>query len=165
MTTVYLALYKGNKTGWHPTALMARLADLAVRKLTNGKFSHCEIAVCHESYTDKYTQDIYYDCYSASIRDGGVRKKEISLEDGKWDLIRLDNVTEAKIKAYFEQTKGKPYDWFGALGIIFGIPHARRKFFCSEWCFNAITRGSDGWRFSPNDLAVIFGARHVGGMN
>ena len=158
MTKIYLALYKGNKTGNNPTALLARLADWAVRKFTKGIYSHCEIAVERVEYTDKYTREVYYDCYSASACEGCVRQKEIDVTDGKWDLIPLQNVTEAQIKAYFEQTQGKRYDWFGALGIVLGMPHARSKYFCSEWCLNAIRGNSDGWRFSPNDLSAIFDA-------
>ncbi|HHF3932515.1 TPA: enoyl-CoA hydratase, partial [Haemophilus influenzae] len=30
------------------------------------------------------------------------------------------------------------------------------KYFCSEWCFNAICGSESGWRFSPNQLAAIF---------
>ena len=39
----------------------------------------------------------------------------------KWDLIELQNITEERIKAYFEQTKSMRYDWWGALGIVLGI--------------------------------------------
>ncbi|MDO9927465.1 enoyl-CoA hydratase, partial [Glaesserella parasuis] len=27
--------------------------------------------------------------------------------------------------------------------------------FCSEWCFNAIFNSEQGWRFSPNQLAIL----------
>ncbi|HHE9974404.1 TPA: enoyl-CoA hydratase, partial [Haemophilus influenzae] len=36
------------------------------------------------------------------------------------------------------------------------IKQKRSKYFCSEWCFNAILGGESGWRFSPNQLAVVF---------
>lgn len=151
MYKVYLALYKGSGG-----SLYDRLTDWLIRKITKGKYSHCEIAVKKETnFTDRYDCEEYYECYSSSVRDGGVRKKVIHLDDGKWDLIKLNNVTEAQIEYYYRITKDKKYDWFGAVGIILGIKERRDKFFCSEWCFNVITLSTDGWRFSPNDLAII----------
>ena len=77
--------------------------------------------------------------------------------DGKWDLIELRNVDPNQIVNYFDWTKGMKYDWCGAIGIVLGIKQKRSKYFCSEWCYNALNQGNqDGWRFSPNDLAVIF---------
>ncbi|EDJ90013.1 hypothetical protein CGSHi22421_00812 [Haemophilus influenzae R3021] len=35
-TKIYLALYKGKKTGKNPNALLARLSDWLTRKLTKG---------------------------------------------------------------------------------------------------------------------------------
>ncbi|KMK50489.1 enoyl-CoA hydratase, partial [[Actinobacillus] muris] len=64
-------------------------------------------------------------------------------------------VDESQIKAYFERTKGKRYDLWGAIGVVLGFKQKRDKFFCSEWCFNAIRNSDQGWRFSPNQLAEI----------
>ncbi|TNG92990.1 enoyl-CoA hydratase [Pasteurellaceae bacterium USgator11] len=155
---VYLALYKGKKSGWKPKDLIARLSDWLTRRLTRGEYSHCEIAVQKQVFVSghHYDMETYYDCYSASIRDGGVRCKVIDVESDKWDLVLLSGVSEAQIQLYFELTKGKKYDWFGAIGVVFGTAQRSDKFFCSEWCSNAINRKSEGWRFSPNDLAAIF---------
>lgn len=150
---VYLALYKGKKTGINPTALLARFSDWITRKLTKGPYSHCEIAVERIEYTSGH----HYDCYSSSIRDGGVRCKEIDLNDkDKWDLVLLNDVTEADVKFYFNSTKGSKYDWWGAIGIVLGIKQKRSKYFCSEWCFNAIKGSNQGWRFSPNQLSAMY---------
>ncbi|QIW15866.1 enoyl-CoA hydratase [Pasteurellaceae bacterium RH1A] len=152
MYKVYLALYKGRATNWQE-----RLEDWLIRKLTKGQYSHCELAIYKYDIRDHYYKEEWYECYSSSPRDGGVRCKNIHVSDlSKWDLIELPHVTEAQIKAYFEQTKGQKYDWWGVLGIVFGIKQKRTKYFCSEWCFNAIQNSDEGWRFSPNQLAVIF---------
>lgn len=45
MSKVYLALYKGRKSGRTPKALAMRLADWVIRKATRGIYSHCEIAL------------------------------------------------------------------------------------------------------------------------
>lgn len=158
---VYLALYKGNRSGKGFAVLIARLGDWLTCKLTKGKYSHCELAVARREWLSghHYDNEVVYDCYSASIRDGGVRCKQIDLDSGKWDLIPLNGITETQIKGYFEQTKGKSYDWLGALGVVLFTPQSRDKFFCSEWCFNAIFNSNHGWRFSPNHLAAIFRIR------
>ncbi len=144
---VYLALYKGKKSGWKPRDLVARFSDWLTRKLTKGIYSHCEIVTS--------IRDCYFDCYSSSIRDRGVRFKNMPLPPSKWDLIPLSNITEDKINAFFEQTKGKRYDWFGAIGIVLKFRNARSKYFCSEWCAEMLGL-HEPWRFSPNDLAAIY---------
>ena len=134
MAKVYLAMYK-HKRDWRKEPVKA-IADRITRFCTKGKYSHCEIAI---------------------EQDGGVRYKQIDVSDNtKWDLIPLDGVPEAEIKAYFDRTSGKKYDWWGALGIVLSIKQKRSKYFCSEWCFNALSGNEEGWRFSPNQLAAIF---------
>ena len=147
MAKVYLALYK-NKRSWIKEPLKA-LADSVTRFFTKGRYSHCEIAI--------KSSETAYDCYSSSVQDGGVRCKQIDVSDmSKWDLIPLNNVSEERIKSYFNSTLGCKYDWWGALGVVLRIKQKRSKYFCSEWCFNAIHGGENGWRFSPNHLPVIF---------
>ncbi|HDR1428741.1 enoyl-CoA hydratase [Pasteurella multocida subsp. multocida] len=158
-TRVYLALYKGKKSGRRPKDFLARFSDWLTRKFTKGIYSHCEIVVRREEFLTghHYEVEVIHDCYSSSIRDGGVRCKQIDVYDReKWDLIELKNIKEEQIKRYFESTKGLSYDWWGALGIVLGLKQKRSKFFCSEWCFNCIKNSDQGWRFTPNQLAVIF---------
>ncbi|MDD0824388.1 enoyl-CoA hydratase [Mannheimia sp. AT1] len=147
---VYLALYKG-----YGGSLYDRLTDWIIRKVTKGKYSHCEIAVQKSEIKDHYHREVWYECYTSSPRDSGVRQTVINLDDGKWDLIELPNVHEQQIKAHFSATNGKPYDWRGVLGIVLSIKQNQDKYFCSEWCFNLIKNSNEGWRFSPNDLSAI----------
>lgn len=140
---VYLALYKGNGK-----KLLHKIEDAAIRLFTWGKYSHCEIAV---ENAGRYT------CYSASPREGGVRRKVIDLNNGKWDLIPLHNLTEAHVLSYYQKTAGKPYDFWGAFGIVLPVKQREGKFFCSEWCYNAIFGGNEGHKFSPNALAKLVG--------
>lgn len=76
---IYLALYKGRRDGTGIQVQAARLTDWATRRLTRGIYSHCEIAVALDSGR--------FECYSASIRDGGVRRKTMPLPPDKWDLL------------------------------------------------------------------------------
>ena len=147
MAKVYLALYK-HKRNWRKEPVKA-ITDRITRFFTKGEYSHCEIAIeCGKNV---------YDCYSSSVQDRGVRCKRIDVSDtSKWDLLSLGDVSEEKIKTYFNRTCGAKYDWWGALGIVLGMKQKRNKYFCSEWCFNAIHGGESGWYFSPNQLAAIF---------
>ena len=142
---IYLALYKGKKGGQSPKALALRLADWVVRKATDGIYAHCEIAVAKG--------DGKYDCYTASLRDGGVRVKTMPLPTEKWDLIELrqDNLHQ-DLAALYQRTKGKSYDYWGALGVVMGRGNSTQKWFCSEWCAVAIGL-PEPWRYSPNNLA------------
>lgn len=151
---VFLALYK-HKRSWRHEPWKA-FADAVTRFFTKGQYSHCELAVKRTVQISPDKSETFYDCYSASVQDGGVRCKQIEVSDKtKWDLIPLDGITEAQIRYYFELTKGKKYDWWGAVGIVLGIKQKRSKYFCSEWCFNALKGSEEGWRFSPSQLAVI----------
>lgn len=147
---IYLALYKGRRDGSGWCVWCARATDWLIRALTRGQYSHCEIAVREHPQASVYT------CYSASIRDGGVRTKVMPLLTAKWDLIPLPSTPEAheQLQRVWAATEGQGYDLMGALGIAFGLPQNRCRWFCSEWCAIAL-RLPESWRWSPNDLAVI----------
>lgn len=147
MSKVYLALYKGRKSGRSPKALAMRFADWVIRKATRGQYSHCEIVV--EAYRG------LFECYSASLRDGGVRCKVMRLPESKWDLIELKNPNQAvsRLNSVYQRTKGAPYDFRGVLGVVLGFGQSDKKWFCSEWCA-AVMGFANPSRLSPNDLAV-----------
>lgn len=153
MSKVYLALYKGRKSGRTPKALAMRFADWVIRKATRGIYSHCEIALA--------LGDGVFECYSSSLRDGGVRCKVMPLPSAKWDLIALPDSVGGRLHSLWKETQGQGYDLPGAFGVVFGLPENRRRWFCSEWAGKALGL-SESWRFSPNDLAAIFkGDCHV----
>ena len=147
---IYLALYHGHRggTGWRVWA--ARFTDGLTRILTRGRYSHCEIAI-RLAGQDSEPQ---YECYSASLRDGGVRRKTMPLPADKWDLIPLPDSVGGRLETLWSQTQNQGYDLPGAFGVVFGLPENRRRWFCSEWVGKALGL-SESWRFSPNDLAVI----------
>jgi identified by metaGeneAnnotator len=123
MSKVYLALYKGRKSGRTPKALAMRLADWVIRKATRSIYSHCEIAV--------HLSGGGYACYSSSIRDGGVRVKKMDLPSEKWDLIELPGVTAVDLDRVWQAAQGKRYDWSGAIGTVLKIRQRPDKWFCS----------------------------------
>lgn len=140
--TVYLACYHGRADKF-----IHRLCDGITRFFTRGRYSHCEIAIA--------LPDGRYQCYSSSYRDGGVRTKSMHLDDKKWDLIALDDLPKEAVYDYFAQTKGAGYDLLGALGCVAGLRQHPDRYFCSEWCFNAIFGSDEGFLFSPVLLAKV----------
>ena len=157
MAQVYLALYKGRKRGKTPRELWQRLMDWAVRAATRGQYSHCEIAVKHGFAED-------YHCYSASLRDGGVRSKTMPLPDDKWDLIPIrDADAYDRVWALYQSTRGAKYDYTGALGVVvfMSIRQSARRWFCSEWCATVLGL-VEPERFSPNSLAKHLSDRILG---
>ena len=152
---IYLALYKGHRDGAGWRVWCARFTDWLTRKLTRGQYSHAEIVVREHPQASVYT------CYSASIRDKGVRCKVMPLPSAKWDLIPLPDSVGGRLETLWAQTQGQGYDLPGAFGVVFRLPENRSKWFCSEWVGAALGL-PESWRFSPNDLAAIFkGDRHV----
>lgn len=149
---IYLALYHGHRggTGWRVWA--ARFTDGLTRVLTRGRYSHCEIAIRLPETADGQE----YECYSASLRDGGVRLKTMPLPGNKWDLIDLstDPLLAARLFTVWQLTRTKPYDLTGAFGVVFKFRENPQRWFCSEWCAEVLGL-PDSWRFSPNDLAAI----------
>ena len=146
---IYLACYKGRRDGSGAQVWAARFTDWLTRVLTRGQYSHCEIAVALDGGQ--------FECYSSSIRDGGVRCKTMPLPSEKWDLIELPDVAgslKTNLAAVFAQTQGQRYDLAGALGVVFKTRQRSGRWFCSEWCGQVLGL-SEPWRFSPNDLAVI----------
>ena len=146
---IYLALYKGRRDGTGTQVWAARFSDWLTRVLTRGQYSHCEIAVALDGGQ--------FECYSSSIRDGGVRCKTMPLPAAKWDLIELPDSSgslKTNLAAVFAQTQGQRYDLAGALGVVFKTRQRHDRWFCSEWCGQVLGL-SEAWRFSPNDLAVI----------
>lgn len=149
---IYLALYKGRRDGaWYQPAVAAsRLGDWAIRLFTRSIYSHCELAVPRK--------DGQYDCYSSSIRDGGVRVKTMPLPEAKWDLIPIRQTNAyADTANHYAATRGQAYDWAGALGIVLPARQHARKWFCSEWCAAALGLPNPA-RYSPGRLGEYFRA-------
>lgn len=153
MTKVYLALYKGRKSGRSPKALALRFVDWVIRKATDSPYSHCEIAVTVSDSSG------LFDCYSSSFRDGGVRIKRMQLAADKWDLIELDrpNMVYGRLQMLWAQTKWMPYDLVGAVCVNsffrrIWLKQSAAKWFCSEWCGDVMGMP---WPSlcSPQDLA------------
>jgi len=131
---VTVAFYKAyqSKANWE---------DKLIAKYTHGSYSHCEIII------DGYM-------YSSSPRDGRVRKKKHIVDMNIWKYIHID--IEAKnILQFFDLTKGCRYDWLGILGFIIPFKDRTNKWFCSEWCSNAlkISEYKKLWKLEPSKIS------------
>lgn len=117
--TAALAFYKGppKRNDWLHT-----ISHYAIRLWTWSKYSHAEIVIDGV-------------CYSSSSRDGGIRKKEIDLYSGRWDIVYL-NIPKQKARQvleWFNQHDGDKYDYLGIVRFVLPfIPHSKNKRFCFE---------------------------------
>ena len=110
--SMMLAFYKAK----HGTKI-----DKIVAAAIRSKYSHVELV---------FSDGI---CFSASPRDKGVRFKAINLDNGKWDLYKIDKqFYEEMLKKQVKRFEGQPYDTLGAIGSGIGIPlYSTKKKFCS----------------------------------
>lgn len=115
---IQLAFYKGPPVDdWQHT-----VSHYGIRVWTWSKWSHAELVI------DGW-------CYSASARDGGVRRKRIDLTSGRWDLVNLP-LTEKEVRralAWFYLHDGEGYDYPGiGRWITPVIPHDPDRWVCFE---------------------------------
>ena len=116
----YLALYKGiPDTFTHQVAHWVTCLVLSIRDRKWCKYSHTELCINGIGY-------------SSSVRDGGVRAKQIDFNSGNWDLIELKDFNTEYALAVFDSKKGHSYDWLGALG--WGLPFLKQSK-NKEYCF------------------------------
>lgn len=132
---VKIALYKGP-----PTTQPRLFAHRAICSVTKGPYSHCEL-IDAEGWG-----------WSSSYWDGGVRRKQVDFNSGRWDVIEVEGDRE-KAVAWFEANNGEPYGWWGLLAWLlpFRLSDAKHPF-CSSCIAMALDR-PNAWKVSPNDMA------------
>lgn len=142
---ITLAFYKGRANNW-----WYRLQDDAIRYVTQSPYSHVELIK-----GDATKHGIPYLCWSSSGRDGGVRKKNITLREGQWDMVKIQMTKEKydDILNKIGKEQGKSYDYAGILlSQIFAFGrHSKRRWFCSELIAYAMGIEQPE-RFSPGML-------------
>lgn len=120
--------------------------DKVIILRTGGPYSHVEAILSEEGGVAR--------CASSSLRDGGVRFKDITLEAQKWDIVELAGIEPAQVAAFFAQHLGAPYDVRGAINFVVPVGSSKNGWFCSEAVGAAIGL-KDAWRFEPNALAAV----------
>lgn len=136
-----IAFYKGD---WSLGSLLddpsKYIAEAAICIGTLSKYSHAELVIDGV-------------CWSSSVRDGGVRQKQIDLDSGHWDVYEvLDVFDEAQALEWFKAHEGNPYDWMGIVRFV--LPFVKQRpdqFFCSEAVATALGY-ADASKMTPKDL-------------
>lgn len=116
-----IALYKGPPASSDWTHL---LSHYGVRLWTWSRYSHAELVL----------GDM---CYSASVRDGGVRGKKIDLTSGRWEVFPVE-LTHAEYVSslwWFGLHDGARYDWPGIVRWLLPLVRQHKD----RWtCFEAV---------------------------
>lgn len=90
---------------------------------------------------------------SASLRDGGVRSKRVTLDPHHWLIADVGAWDVERSKDLLSETDGQPYDWRGAMALFLpGSPVAGR-WFCNHWVLHPYIKASE--TFSPAQAAAI----------
>lgn len=160
---LYVAFYFHKKKVRSLRTLKERLADDVIKFFSRGSYSHCEIVYqLEDGLLDPKTNTQMYRCYTSSIRDGGVRVKDMGLPKHEWVLIPIEkfkghqnqNMNIETLEQFYQEHDRKKYDLLGACGIVLGIKDKDNKMFCSEFCA-AYMGYSEPWRFTPTHLETF----------
>lgn len=135
MTIIKLACYKGKNT----------LYDYLATTIL--KYSHIEIVIDNVSY-------------SSSLRDGGVRKKEINFNPNNWDIFYLDVANSQRLKKFykfFDKSKNCKYDKLSLFLNLIGIKKdvETKKYTCYEYVarsFNILFEANINKNLMPYEL-------------
>lgn len=138
MSRYWVAFYRGR----------GRMMDHVMRFATRSPYSHCELI----RQDDRPRRGDKVVCLGASARDGGVRVKAITLDNGKWDIYEVPWARECAWDRALAQ-RGKPYElWPMFLSQLFNFRrHSRGKWYCSELIAHALGLNMPHAK-SPGDL-------------
>lgn len=122
-----------------------RFLDRVIRWWTNSQFSHCEIVLSRNGNEAVL--------FSASARDGGVRKVTRNLLPDRWDIITVGRVNRQDLDRLIIEEAGAGYDYLGLFGSQFFASgwQSRKRWFCSEICAEVLGL-PDPQRYSPESL-------------
>ncbi|MEM7722146.1 MAG: hypothetical protein AAF376_07200 [Pseudomonadota bacterium] len=125
--------------------------DTIPRIVTQSEFSHCELL---RSDTEPQFGETHL-CGSASVREGGVRAREITFREGRWEFCPVPWAPENAWDVIGDNA-GRRYDLLGlAMTHFFNFRiHSKSRWFCSEICAHALGLSS-AHSYAPGDLHRI----------
>lgn len=131
MSQIRLAFYKAEKgTVWSKLIAM----------WTQGPYSHVEAVFYTIPATTTEVPVLQHDpdgvlCFSSAENDGGTRFKALTMMDGKWDYVDVNDIDEGQAYKFCKTQLGKKYDWDGIVGFVLSFKSANPdEVFCSEVC-------------------------------
>jgi len=121
--------------------------DKTISWFTEGLYSHCEIVISNPN-NDTLTM------YSSSGRDGGVRIKEHTYDENKWEYVNIELDYDVLTDIY-SKTKHDKYDYTGILGFILPFKDRTNQWFCSEWVSNVLkcSGHKELWLLEPSKIS------------
>lgn len=141
-----VGLYVGNHAG---DSLAARAGWWVTRNTQKGDFGNVtHVEAIHAEHTDGSVT-----IASASLRDGGVRDKVVVLQPDHWRIVNVGLWDVARSVDLLAKTKGRQYDWRGALATRLPGRHDDAAWFCNEWVGYPFLR--EAWTFGPHQFAAV----------
>jgi hypothetical protein len=126
------------RLGWYLTQL--------VQKGPYGNVTHVE--AIHYEYPDGSTL-----IASSSVRDGGVRSKQVRLDPTHWMIVDVPQWKAKLSSDLLQRTRGQPYDWRGAAATCLPGRENGSSWFCNEWVSFPYLKSASN--FGPHQLAAI----------
>lgn len=137
MSKIQIALYKGPPVD----DLVKSITHYAIRFRTWSKYSHAELVIDGWSY-------------SSSVRDKGVRRKQIEFDPERWDVFEIDpkRVNLDYALAFFLRYEGSEYDWWNIVRYVLPfVPQRHNQFVCFEFVA-AMLNAPGYYRVDGDDL-------------
>jgi len=141
-----IAHYIGDHTG---DSLMARAGWSLTRLVQKGPYGHItHVEAIHGEYSDGSVI-----IAGASLRDKGVRAKNVRLNPEHWMITDVPQWHVDLSVRHLERTKGSEYDWRGAVATAFIGSQNNSTWFCNEWVGFPYLKSAAN--FGPNTFAAV----------
>lgn len=141
-----IAHYTGDHAGEHWTT---RAGVMLTRLGQKGPLSH----ITHTEAIHDQHSDGSVTIASASLRDGGVRSKRVTLNPSNWIITDVWQWDVAQSVLLLERTRGWPYDLRGALATVLPGRPSDAAYFCNRWVGQPYLKASGS--FGPHHFAAI----------
>lgn len=129
--------------------LLSRLGWWITRRVQKGSYAH--VTHCEAIHAEH--DDGSVTIASASLRDGGVRHKRVTLNPDHWLIVDVPQWDVADSIDLLSVTHGDKYDIRGAIATVFIGSPERGKWFCNQWVGEPFLKAAQ--TFGPNHFAAI----------
>lgn len=141
-----IAHYTGNHNA---DGLMSRIGVALIRLGQKGPYGH----VTHTEAIHALHKDGSVTMASASLLDGGVRAKRLTLNPAHWLVTDVPQWSTQRSIELLAATEGLPYDLRGAMATLLPGTSSPQKYFCNQWVGAPFLRASA--TFGPHHFCAI----------